>query len=72
MKDLYKISKWSSILLWLIVIIISAHAIFNHTFWNMMPIIAHNHIQNLLGWLVTIAVVLSVITPFLKLIGKDK
>lgn len=73
LKNLHRIIKYTAIFLWLLAIIIIAVAIANHSFWSLTPIIAHNRIQNYLGWIVATAFVLSVCSPIIKLIsGEDK
>lgn len=69
---LHKVVKILAILLWLIAVVVITVAIMNHSFWSLMPIIAYNHVQNYLGWIVVIALILSVCSPILKLIVKYK
>lgn len=70
MKTMHKLVKWTAIVLWIIIIAIVAYKISNNTFWDLAPIIAHNHVQNYLGWLVIFAVICSIATPFLGLFEK--
>lgn len=66
-NTLHKLVKWTAIILWLI-----AAAVKNHTFWSLTPIIAHNRIQNYLGWIIAIAFILSVCSPIINLAsGED-
>lgn len=71
-NTLHKLVKWTAIILWLIAAIIIAVAVKNHTFWSLTPIIAHNRIQNYLGWIIVIAFILSVCSPIINLAsGED-
>lgn len=70
MSKLHTIVKVLAIILWIITIAVIAYTIHNHTFWNMIPIIAHNHIQNYLGWLVVLSVVFTAATPITGLFMK--
>lgn len=70
MKTIHNLVKWIAIVLWIIIIAIVAYKIGNHTFWSLAPIIAHNHVQNYLGWLVILAFIFSIATPFLGLFDK--
>lgn len=71
MNILHNLVKWAAIILWIIVIAIVAYKVGNHTFWSLTPIIAHNRVQNYLGWLVVFAFICSIATPFLGLFKKN-
>lgn len=67
MKSLYKAVKLLAIVLWLVFIITIVVATLNNHIWDLMPIIAHNHIQNWLGWDLVLAVIASVCSFILRL-----
>lgn len=70
-KSLHTLIKSVAILLWLDFAVTIVALILNHSFWSMMPIIAHNYPQNWLGWELTIAVILSFCSSILKLIMRN-
>lgn len=63
--------KSLAIILWLVFVITIVVFILNHSFWNMMPIIAHNRVQNWLGWDLVFAIILSICSPILKSMVKS-
>lgn len=71
LKTLHTLVKIAAILLWLIFAVAIIVLILNHNFWSMMPIIAHNRVQNWLGWDLIIAVVLSLCSPILKMMARS-
>lgn len=53
-------------------ILILAIAIINHQFWSLMPIIAYNHVQNYLGWIIVIAFALTICSLILKIFLENR
>ncbi len=72
LNTLHLFVKLAAIVMWLATIISIVIAIQHHQFWQLMPIIAHNRVQNYLGWLVTGAVLLSIYSFSLKYTIKKK
>ena len=67
-KLIHVISKYVAILFWIIVLCILFFAVFiKHNIWGFMPIYAYNLPQGFLGWMLCIAVLLSIISASTKI-----
>lgn len=71
-RSLHIMFKSLAIILWLVFVITIVVLILNHSFWNTMPIIARNRVQNWLGWDLVFAIILSICSPVLKSMVKSK
>lgn len=70
---IYRLAGWLTTFVWGIVVGVLLNAIVSHHFWTeLTPIIAHNHIENYLGWLIVFALCLSIVTVITKRYANTK
>lgn len=72
MKKVQKTTKILAIILWILSVAVLVIAGMQHRLLSLLPIIAYNRPQNFVGWMVVFAVVLSLVSVFLRLfVEKD-